>query len=57
MFARASFHLLNRLPFSSVRTVASAPVPTLFEKIAEKKIPSDMIFQDDVVRVGVSHES
>lgn len=57
MFVRASFHLLNRLSFSTVRTLASAPAPTLFEKIADKKIPSDMIFQDDMVRVVALHES
>ena len=49
MLSRAYSHLFRRFPSFSTSGVASAAEPTLFEKIANKQIPSDILFQDDVV--------
>ena len=56
MFARAYSHLFRRLPLLSTRGIASVAEPTLFEKIASQQIPSDLLFQDDVVLMALYYE-
>ncbi len=35
--------------WKGVRTLSVSTKPTLFEQIADKTIPSDILFEDDVV--------
>ena len=56
MLSRAYSHLFRRLPLISHRGVASVAEPTLFEKIANQQIPSDLLFQDEVVLVILYYE-
>ena len=51
MLSRAYSHLFRRLPLLSTRGVASVAESTLFEKIANKQIPADLLYQDEVVLV------
>ena len=50
MIARSLRGTLSQsLRWTAVRLSSSAVQPTLFEKIANKSIPSDIIFEDSVV--------